>query len=116
MQKMKKVVWLLAVVVMTMGFVSCNNDDENPIAEKNLELRAETLGFPDVESYKTCVAEQCRSGNHENCDICEDGTHEACAYHEHLGTKHDGSHHNGTDHCKHHSGGHSHHSHDGGRH
>lgn len=113
---MKKVIYLFAVVALTVGFVSCSNDDEPDFdnAEPNLELRAASLGFSDVDTYKTCVAEQCILGNHKNCDILTDGTHQACAYQEHCGTKHDGSHHNGSDHGIHDADGHSHGSHGNG--
>jgi hypothetical protein len=100
---MKKVIYFFAVVVLAIGFVSCNNDDDHDFssAEQNMELRAATLGFSDAEAYKTSVAEQCAAGNHENCDILNDGTHQPCIYSEHAGTRHDGTHHNGTGHGTH---------------
>lgn len=115
---MKKTICLLAIVMTTIGFFSCNDEKNNDsnYDEQNLELRASILGFEDVESYKTCVAEQCLAGNHENCDIFSDGTHRACAFHEHSGTRRDGSHHDGTSHGTHNEHGHSHGSHEGGHH
>ncbi len=115
---MKKVVFLLAVVALTAGFMSCSNDNEPDFsnANENLELRASALGYPDVATYQASVAEQCAAGNHENCDILTDGTHRACAHNEHSGTKHDGTHHSGSGHGKHGNNGNSHNSHGGNHH
>ena len=107
---MKKVFYLLSVLAITIAFVSCSkNDDNNAIP--NLEARAAALGFSDVNAYKAFVSEQCEAGIHENCDVLNNGTHQACAYSEHAGTKHDGTHHNGTEHGTHDKNGHSHSSH-----
>lgn len=110
---MKKVFYLVAVVAITVAFASCSKDDDHDLsnATQNVELRASTLGFSDANAYKASVAEQCAAGNHENCDIQNDGTHKVCAYSEHAGTNHDGTHHNGTDHGTHDANGHSHNSH-----
>lgn len=107
---MKRVIYLFAVVALTAGFVSCNNDDDDNFsnAEQDLELRASTLGYSDAASYQENVTEQCELGNHENCDIQTDGTHQVCKYPEHSGTKHDGTHQNGSDHGTHNGNGHSH--------
>lgn len=115
---MKRKFYSLAVLALAVAFVSCSSDDDHTFisAEESMELRAEALGFSDVNEYKTSVTEQCKAGNHENCDILNDGTHQACAYKEHSGTKHDGTHHNGTDHGSHDSNGHSHGSHDNEHH
>ncbi|MDR2917251.1 MAG: hypothetical protein LBV74_20855 [Tannerella sp.] len=115
---MKKVVYLFAVVALTAGFVSCSNDDDHDFsnADRNLELRASALGYSDVASYQASVAEQCAAGNHENCDIQTDGTHQVCAYNDHSGTKHDGTRHNGSAHGTHDANGHSHNSHGGNHH
>ncbi|NDV59741.1 hypothetical protein [Bacteroides sp. 519] len=113
---MKKLIYLFAVVAMATGFTSCSNDHDNNNTEPNLELRAAMLGYTDVDAYKRSVAEQCAAGNHENCDIQNDGTHQVCAYEDHSGTKHDGSHHNGSDHGTHDENGHSHNSHGNGNH
>ena len=100
---MKKVFYSLTVLAITVAFASCSKDDDHDFndASQNMELRASTLGFSDANAYKASVAEQCAAGNHENCDILNDGTHQACAYSEHAGANHDGTHHNGTDHGTH---------------
>ncbi len=110
---MKKVFYSLTVLAITVAFASCSKDDDHDFndASQNMELRASTLGFSDANAYKASVAEQCAAGNHENCDILNDGTHQACAYSEHAGANHDGTHHNGTDHGTHDANGHSHNSH-----
>jgi hypothetical protein len=116
---MKRAIYLFAVVVMATGLVACNNDDDHDFssnAEQNLELRAKTLGFSDAEAYKTSVTEQCAAGNHANCDILSNGTHQACAYNDHSGTNHDGTYHNGSDHGTHDANGHSHNSQGNGNH
>ncbi|MDH6304154.1 hypothetical protein M2459_000882 [Parabacteroides sp. PF5-5] len=116
---MKKLFYSLAVVLLAVAFVSCNNenqDDIDTLEKEDIETRAAALGFEDVAAYKACVAEQCAAGNHENCDICEDGTHEACPYFEHSGKKHDGTHHNGSNHESHGKKGHSHGSQNGKHH
>jgi hypothetical protein len=85
---MKRAIYLFAVVALAVGFVSCDNDDDHDFssADQNIELRAATLGYEDVASYQASVAEQCAAGNHENCDIQNNGTHNVCAYTEHSGT------------------------------
>lgn len=115
---MKRATYLFAVVALAVGFVSCNNDDDHDFsnADQNIELRAASLGYEDVASYQASVAEQCAAGNHKNCDIQSNGTHNVCAYTEHSGTKHDGTHHNGSDHGTHDANGHSHDSHGSGNH
>lgn len=115
---MKKLFYSVAICALVMAFVSCDNDDDHNYgnAEQNLELRAATLGYSDVETYKASVAEQCAAGNHENCDILTDGTHQVCTYNDHSGTNHDGTHHNGSDHGTHDANGHSHNSHGNGNH
>lgn len=106
---MKKVFYLFATFALVLMSVSCSNDDhDNPTIKSNIEERAAALGFDDVASYKTSVAEECANGNHENCDTFSNGTHEACAYKDHSGTNHDGTHHNGSDHGSHDANGHSH--------
>ncbi len=112
---MKRAIYLFAVIAMV--FVSCNKDDHNfNNTEQNLELRAKTLGYSDINSYQDSVAIQCASGIHENCDIQTDGTHNVCGYVNHSGTRHDGSHHNGSNHGTNNSNGHSHNSHGSGKH
>lgn len=115
---MKRAIYLFSVVALAVGFVSCNNDDNHDFsnASQNIELRAASLGYKDVASYKASVAQKCAAGNHENCDIHSNGTHKVCAYTEHSGTKHDGTHHNGSDHGTHDANGHSHDSHGSGNH
>lgn len=107
---MKNLTYLLVVLVLAIGLISCSSDNDNDLVEaaKNLELRATILGFPDADTYKLSAAEHCKAGNHENCDILNNGTHQVCAYPEHNGTKHDGSHHKGNDHGIHDENGHSH--------
>ena len=117
--QMKKLFYSLAVVLFAVTFVACSNDDHEDFgtsAKQDIEARAAALGFDDVAAYQASVAEQCSAGNHENCDIYNDGTHEACAYSDHSGKNHDGTHHNGTDHGTHDKDGHSHGSHDGKHH
>ena len=107
--------YLAATLVLVAILAACNKHESNSdLAEQNLELRAKNLGFSDVEAYKVHVAQQCEAGIHNNCDPYTDGTHHACAYNEHSGTKHDGSHHNGTSHGSHDGNGHSHGSHGNG--
>lgn len=106
---MKKVFYSFVALALTATFVSCNNDDHEPgFSDQNIETRAAALGFDNVETYKSSVAEQCAAGNHENCDILNNGTHQVCTYADHSGTKHDGTHHNGSDHGNHDENGHSH--------
>ncbi len=111
---MRKVIYLVAGVAFVIELSSCNKDDNHDIsnAKQNIELRATTLGYSDVASYTTSVAEQCSEGNHDNCDVKTDGTHNACAYVEHSGTKHNGTSHNGSQHGMHDNNGHSHNSHE----
>ena len=116
---MKKLFYSLAVVLFAVTFTSCDKDDHDDFgtsAQQDIESRATALGFEDVAAYKACVAEQCAAGNHENCDIYQDGTHEPCAYRDHSGKKHDGTHHDGTDHGTHNQNGHSHGSHNSNHH
>ncbi len=115
---MKKLVYSLAVLAIVLVFASCNKDDNQSMdtATPNLELRAATLGYTDVETYKANVVAQCAAGNHQNCDIYNDGTHQPCAYCEHAGTNCDGTHHGGSDHGTHGTNGHSHGSHENGDH
>lgn len=96
---MKKVFYSLTVLAFVAIFASCTkNDDHNfDNANKSLELRAASLGFENVEDYKASVARECAAGNHENCDILNNGTHQACGYADHSGTKHDGTVHHGND-------------------
>ena len=110
---MKKNFYSLAILAFVVALASCSKDDEHNLGntEQNLELRASSLGFSDANAYKASVAEQHAAGNHENCDILNNGTHQTCGYAEHSGTKHDGTHHNGTDHGTHDANGHSHSSH-----
>lgn len=108
---MRKLFCALAVVLFAVAFMSCNKDDHDDFgtsAEQNIETRAKDLGFNNVDDYKASVAIQCTAGNHENCDVYNDGTHEVCAYSDHSGKNHDGTHHNGTDHGTHNKNGHSH--------
>lgn len=108
---MKKVFYLVVVTVFAVTFVSCSNDDHDDFGtttQQDIEARAAALGFESAADYQTSVAEQCAAGNHENCDIYNDGTHTACAYSDHSGTNHDGTHHNGTDHGSHDKNGHQH--------
>lgn len=110
-KNMKKIFYLLTLVLSTVIFASCSNDDHDDFgtsAKQDIEARAAALGFDDVTAYQASVAEQCAAGNHENCDIYSNGTHEACAYSDHSGQNHDGTHHNGTDHGIHDQNGHSH--------
>lgn len=110
-----KIICLLSAMIIIVSVASCSKSDNNKV-EQNLELRAKSLGYPDVVTYKSNVTQQCVAGNHENCDIYDDQTHRACAYQEHSGTNHDGTHHNGTAHGTHNAGGHSHDSHESGNH
>lgn len=110
---MKNRVNALFVVAIALFAVSCNKDDVTSLetAKPDVELRAQQLGFENTQTYRMKVTEQCVSGDHSNCDILNNETHEPCAYVEHSGTKHNGAHHNGTNHGKHNSSGHSHGSH-----
>ena len=105
---MKKVFFLLSASAIMVAFVSCNKENDHNFAIPNLETRAAALGFSDVNAYKAHVAEQCEAGIHKNCDVLDNGTHQPCAYHEHVGSKHDGTHHNGKDHETCNKNGHSH--------
>ncbi|WP_280647274.1 MULTISPECIES: hypothetical protein [unclassified Dysgonomonas] len=99
------------MVLFAVTFIACSNDDHDDFgttSQQDIEVRAAALGFDDVAAYKANVAEQCVAGNHENCDIYNDGTHQACAYSDHSGQNHDGTHHNGSDHGTHDKNGHSH--------
>lgn len=112
---MKKTFYIFQILAVAVAFTSCDKDndhvDDNAVMD--MELRAEALGFTNVEAYRTSVAEQCAAGDHENCDIFTNGTHKACAYSGHAGRNHNGTHHNGTDHGSHDANGHSHGSHGG---
>ena len=108
---MRKVIYLLSVLAITVALASCDKEDNEKFATPNLETRATALGFSDVDAYKAFVDEQCAEANHENCDVWDDGTHHTCAYSEHIGTNHDGTRHNGTAHGTHDTNGHSHNSH-----
>lgn len=115
---MKKLFYSLGVILL-VSFISCDKDDHDDFgtsAQQDIEERASALGFDDVATYKASVAQQCAAGNHENCDIYNDGTHQACPYYDHSGTNHDGTHHNGTAHGTHDQNGHSHGSHNGKHH
>lgn len=108
---MKKLFYSLAIVFCTVSFIACSNDDHDDFgagSTQDIETRAKALGFEDVTAYEASVAEQCAAGNHENCDIYNDNTHQACAYSDHSGKNHDGTHHNGTDHGTNDANGHSH--------
>ena len=107
----KKLFLLVAVAVFALSFAACSNDDHDDFgttSQQDIAARATALGFDDVAAYQASVAEQCAAGNHENCDIYNDGTHSACAYSDHSGTNHDGTHHNGSDHGQHDKNGHQH--------
>ena len=110
---MKIIVNVLFVVAIALFAVSCNKNDVTSLekAKSDVELRAQQLGFENVLVYQTKVSELCVAGDHSNCDILNDDTHQPCAYAEHSGTKHDGTHHNGTNHGKHDGSGHTHGSH-----
>ncbi|MDU1906069.1 MAG: hypothetical protein E6772_14955 [Dysgonomonas sp.] len=115
---MKKLFYSLTVVLFAATFIACSNDDHDDFgatSQQDIETRATALGFDDVASYKASVAEQCAAGNHENCDIYNDGTHQVCAYSDHSGKNHDGTHHNGSDHGTHDKNGNGH-SHGNGNH
>lgn len=110
---MKKVILAVAALAVMTVFASCdkdhnNHDDSGSQTAPNLAARAQALGFEDAISYTAYVSEQCLLGNHENCDIYGDGTHQACGYADHSGQNHDGTHHNGTDHGQYDQNGHSH--------
>lgn len=110
---MKKLFYSLAVALFSVAFVACSNDDHDDFGtttvQQDITKRATALGFDDADAYRESVAAQCAAGNHENCDIYNDGTHQACAYADHSGRNHDGSHHNGTNHGTHdQNGGHGH--------
>ncbi|MDL2213894.1 hypothetical protein LJC05_01120 [Bacteroides sp. OttesenSCG-928-J23] len=117
---MKKLFYSLTVALFAISFVACDNDNHDDFgtsAKQDIENRAATLGFNNAEAYTRYVAEQCAAGNHENCDIYNDGTHGVCAYSDHSGKKHDGTHHNGSNHGTHDKkDGHSHGSHNGKHH
>ena len=97
---MKKVIYLWSLVAVTVAFASCNSNDSQNLdsATQNLELRAASLGFSNVDAYQAFVANQCAAGNHENCCPLKDGTCQACPYPDHLGMKCDGSHRHGAAH------------------
>lgn len=110
---MKKLFYFAAALAIATSLTSCNSND-NPTPEdlaERLEVRAVALGYENSADYEASVAAQCAAGNHENCDVFADGTHQPCAYTEHSGTHHNGSHHDGTDHGTHNGKGHSHQSH-----
>lgn len=109
---MRNLIYSLVILVFAVGLISCSSDNDNDLSNdsKNLELRATLLGFPDVDSYQVRIAGHCVTGNHQNCDILDNGTHQVCAYPDHSGTKYNGSHHNGSNHGIHDANGHSHNS------
>jgi len=87
-------------------FTSCSKDNDIQGLESSdngVTTRASNLGYSDVKSYTSSVLSQCALGNHENCEILADGTHQACPFPDHDGITHDGKHINGTA-----KGGHSH--------
>lgn len=110
---MKKVFYPLAVTILTISLASCSKDNHKSYdqAVQSIDLRASQLGYSDVAAYELSVAQQCAEGNHQNCDIMTNQTHQACAYNEHAGVNYDGTVHNGTDHGTHDTNGHSHSSH-----
>jgi hypothetical protein len=84
-----------------VALTACNKEDistNSSMEEQNIELRAVTLGYPDVATYAANVTQQCASGNHENCDLSIDGSHHACIYADHAGINRDGTHHSGSGH------------------
>ena len=101
---MKKVIYLLTVLAITVAFVSCGKsdnqilDDATQDAASNIELRASNLGFSGVADYQAYVAAQHAAGNHENCCLLPDGTHQICTHPNHEGTCCNGTHYNGTGH------------------
>lgn len=108
---MKKLFYSLTLVLFAVTFIACSSDDHDDFgttSQQDIKARAAALGFDDVAAYKANVAEQCAADNHENCDIYNDGTHQACAYSDHSGKNHDGTHHNGSDHGTHDKNGHQH--------
>lgn len=116
--KMKKVFYsvvLLGLVLVAAS--SCNkNHNSDTDSPANIEARTKALGFSDVEAYQTSVAGKCTAGDHTNCDILADGTHQACVHTRHSGTKHDGTHHDGTGHNGTGHDGTGHNDHSGGSH
>ncbi|MFV0291135.1 MAG: hypothetical protein ACK5IJ_09630 [Mangrovibacterium sp.] len=116
---MKKFFYPLAAVLFVATFASCNKNDHDDFgtsAKQDIEARAAALGFDDVAEYQTSVAEQCATGNHDNCDAYKDGTHGVCSYADHLGQNHDGTQHNGTDHGTYDQNSHSQDFHDSNHH
>ena len=108
---MKKLFYFVAVTVFAVTFVACHDDEHDDFGttqQQDIEARAAALGFESAAAYQANVAQQCAAGNHENCDIYNDGTHAACAYADNSGRNHDGSHHNGTGHGTHDKNGHQH--------
>lgn len=108
---MKKLFYSLVVIFCAISFIACSNDDHDDFgksSKQDIEARAAALGFDSVDAYKASVTEQHNADNHENCDIYNDGTHQACTYSDHSGKNHDGTHHNGTDHGTHDGNEHSH--------
>ncbi|MEN9920051.1 MAG: hypothetical protein RL662_2487 [Bacteroidota bacterium] len=97
---MKKILYSLAILALAVVFMSCGKDDNHDIVSTghSIEDRARSLGFSDANAYTASVAQQCAIGNHENCDILNNGIHQVCGNAEHLGNKHDGTHHNGMNH------------------
>lgn len=108
---MKKLPYLFAVVLLVITLTACNGDNHDDFgtsAKQDIETRAADLGFDDVDAYKASVYKECAAGNHENCDIYNDGTHQVCVYSNHSGKNHNGTFHNGTEHGTHDKNGHSH--------
>lgn len=110
---MKKVILAMTALAVMLSFSACDKDHDSDDYQgsqtaPNIEARAQALGFDSVTEYETFVNDQCHLGNHQNCDIYNDGTHQPCCYADHGGQKHDGSHHNGTDHGQHGENGHHH--------
>jgi hypothetical protein len=98
MNKVNFSVWVCAFAVVC---TACSVEDVStnlPTEEQNIELRAATLGYSDAATYAADVAQQCASGNHENCELSVDGSHRVCTYADHAGTAHNGTPHSGSVH------------------
>jgi len=110
---MNKVFLSALVFAFTAFFTSCSKDDVltkddvytdeivNPLeGVQNIELRATTLGYTDVNAYIADVTQQYAAGDYKNCCIYSDGAYHICPYPEHAGINSDGTAHHGANHYK----------------
>lgn len=94
---MKKLT-LIMLAALATSLASCKKEHHSDAPENNIETRAAALGFGDVQTYRDHVRQECAAGNHANCDVATDGTHQACGDRTHNGQCHDGTPHQGANH------------------